>query len=324
MRTVLILNPVAGKSLLAETQEEPESIEEEIRTALRINDIEPEVWHTTIEDPGEGLARKAADEHFDLVIAAGGDGTIHAVASGLIGCDSILGIIPMGTMNNLSHSLGIPLSVEAACAVLARGETRTIDVRQINEQTFLEVAGIGFEASLFPAGEEFKRTGLLSTVRGVIMGLVSLFTFKPTRLKISFDEKKMRPYDAIQVTICNTPYYGVHFQVGPDILMDDGMLDVFIFRHFSKLTYLCHAVSISQGRRVFQPKIVRRRVKALRITSSDPQDIQADGIPRGQTPAIVKIVMGALRVRVSSTPVPGLMDETAHEEEFWQKANTKR
>ena len=111
MRTVLILNPVAGKSLLAETQEAPESIEEEILTALRIYDIEPEVWHTTLEDPGEGLARKAADEHVQMVIAAGGDGTIHAVASGLIGCDSILGIIPMGTMNNLSHSLGIPLSI---------------------------------------------------------------------------------------------------------------------------------------------------------------------------------------------------------------------
>ena len=134
----------------------------------------------------------------------------------------------------------------------------------------------------------------------------------------------MRPYDAIQVTICNAPYYGAHFQVAPDILMDDGMLDVFIFRHVSKLEYLRHAISISQGRRVFQPKIVRRRVKALRITSSDPQDIQADGMPCGSTPAIVKVVKGALRVRVPPTPVPGLRDETAREEDFWQRANTRR
>jgi diacylglycerol kinase (ATP) len=311
MRTVLILNPVAGKSPLAETQEEHKSIEEEIRTALRIYDIEPEVWHTTLEDPGEGLARKAADEHVDLVIAAGGDGTIHAIASGLIWGESILGIIPIGTMNNLAHSLGIPLSVEAACAVLAKGKTRTIDVGQINEQTFLEVAGIGFEASLFPAGEEFKKTSLLSTVRGVIMGLVSLFTFKPTRLNISLDEKITRSYDAIQVTICNAPYYGAHFHVAPDILMDDGMLDVFIFRHFSKLEYLRHAISISQGQRIFQPKILRRRVKSLHIVSSGPLDIQADGMPRGQTPAIVQVVKGALRVRVPSTHAPGLKDLVA-------------
>jgi diacylglycerol kinase (ATP) len=324
MRTVLILNPMAGKSPLADTPEEPKSIEEEILTALRIYDIEPEVWHTTLEDPGEGLARKAADEHVDLVIAAGGDGTIHAVAIGLLWCGSTLGIIPMGTMNNLAHSLGIPLSVEAACAVLARGETCTLDVGEINEQTFLEVAGVGFEASLFPAAEEIKKTGLISTVRGVILGLVSLFTFKPTRLKISFDEKKMRPYDAIQVTICNAPYYGTHFQVAPDILMDDGMLDVFIFRHFSKLEYLRHAVSISQGRRVFQPKILRRRMKALRIASTDPLDIQADGMPRGQTPAVVKVVMGALRVRVPTTHAPGLRDDAALKEGFMHIESSKR
>jgi len=158
----------------------------------------------------------------------------------------------------------------------------------------------------------------------VILGLVSLVTFKPTRLKISLDEKKMRPYDAIQVTICNAPYYGAHFQVGPDILMDDGMLDVFIFRHMSSLAYLRHAVSISQGRRVFQPKIVRRRVKAIRITSSDPLDIQADGIPRGQTPAIVQVVMGALRVRVPSTHVPGLRDDTVLTEDFMHIESRKR
>jgi diacylglycerol kinase (ATP) len=250
----------------------------------------------------------AVDEHVDLVIAAGGDGTLHAVASGLIGGESTLGIIPMGTMNNLAHSLGIPLSVEAACTVLARGETRTIDVGQINKKLFLEVAGTGFEASLFPAGEEFKKTGLLSILHGVIMGLISLFTFKPTRLKISFDEKEVRSYDAIQVTICNAPYYGVHFHVAPDILMDDGMLDVFIFQHFSKLEYLRHAISISQGQRVFQPKILRHRVKSLRIASNNPLDIQADGMPCGQTPAIVKVVRGALRVRVPTNFVPGLKD----------------
>jgi YegS/Rv2252/BmrU family lipid kinase len=316
MRAVLILNPVAGQSLLAETQEESRSIEEEICTALSTYHIEPEVWYTSLEDPGERLARKAVDEHVDLVITAGGDGTIHAVASGLIGAESTLGIIPLGTMNNLAHSLGIPVSVEAACAVLSGGETRSIDAGEMNGQTFLEVAGVGFEASLFPAGEELKKTDLLSTVRGAILGLVSLLTFKPSRLNISFDEKKARPFDAIQVTICNAPYYGAHFQIAPDILMDDGMLDVFIFRRMSSLGYLRHAISFSQKRRVFQPKVLRRRVKALRIASSNPMDMQADGIPRGQTPAVVKVVKGALRVRVPTTPVPGLQRETALEEDF--------
>ena len=312
MRTVLILNPAAGLSHMADSQgivAGSESTEELILAALRTYSIEPEVWYTTPDDPGKGLACKAADEHYDLVIAAGGDGTIHAVASGLIKRDSILGIIPMGTMNNLAHSLGIPLSIEAACAIIGKGTTRILDTGQINEQTFLEVAGVGFEASLFPAAEEIKKSGLVSTLRGVVQGLFTLLTFKTTRLKISFDDKNMRPYDAIQVTVCNAPYYGVHFQVASDILMDDGLLDVFIYKHFSKPEYIKHAISISQGRRVYQPKIIHRRVKSLHVTSSEPLDIHADGLPHGQTPATIHVAAGALHVCVPTANSPGLKDD---------------
>ena len=311
MRTVLIINPTSGVSLLAETHHDiPESNEEMILSALRTYGIEPEVWHTTLEDTGEGMAKKAADEHVDLVIAAGGDGTVHAVARGLIKREPTLAIIPMGTMNNLAHSLGIPLSLEAACAIIARGETRAIDVGIINEQTFLEVAGIGIEALLFPAAEEFKSPGFLPMVRGIIDGLRALLAYKPTKIRISFDDKKARPYQAIQVTICNAPFYGIHFQIAPNILMDDGLLDVVIFKNFSKLEYIRHAMSISQGRRVFQPKITHRRVKSLRISTDHLVEIQADGEPHGHTPAVVTVAPGTLRVRVPTTNVPGLQEES--------------
>jgi len=311
MRTVLIINPTSGVSLLAETHHDiPESNEEMILSALRTYGIEPEVWHTTLEDTGEGMAKKAADEHVDLVIAAGGDGTVHAVARGLIKREPTLAIIPMGTMNNLAHSLGIPLPLEAACAIIAKGETRVIDVGIINEQAFLEVAGIGIEALLFPAAEEFKSPGFLPMVRGVIDGLRVLLTYKATKIGISFDDKKRRPYQAIQVTICNAPFYGIHFQSAPNILMDDGLLDVVIFKNFSKLEYIRHAMSISQGRRVFQPKITHRRVKSLRISTDHPVEIQADGVPHGHTPAVVTVAPGTMRVRVPTTNVPGLQEES--------------
>src|SRR5438874_2752036 len=224
MRTVLILNPTSGDSPLAAIHGTVDSIEATILANLREYDIEPEVWYTTVEDPGEEMAKKAADEHVDLVIAAGGDGTIHSVASGLIKRETTLAIIPMGTMNNLAHSLGIPLPIEAACAIIAKGDTRAIDVGNINGKVFTEVAGIGLEAALFPAAEEIKSPGFISTVRGVLNGLFTLLKFKPTKLKISFDDNTRRTYDAIQITICNAPYYGAHFQVAPDIIMDDGEL----------------------------------------------------------------------------------------------------
>lgn len=309
MKTVLIFNPTSGTSMMAAPSDTADAHEEAILAGLRAYGIEPEVWYTTPEDGGEGLATKAADEHVELVIAAGGDGTIHAVASGLIGRESALGIIALGTMNNLAHSLGIPDTIEEACRTIAEGETRSIDVGKINGQVFIEVAGIGLEAALFPAAEEIKSRGLLSTIRGSIGGLLTLLTFRPIKLKITLDGQEQRHYHAIQVTICNAPYYGAHFHAAPDAVMDDGQLDVVIFRHFSKLEYIKHAISISQGRRDFQPKIRYRRAKTLRIIADREVEIQADGLPHGHTPAEVGITPGALRVRTQAKQAPGLREE---------------
>jgi diacylglycerol kinase (ATP) len=168
MRAMLILNPTSGISTVTTKAMTPEETEAAILAALRSYGIEPEVYYTTPEDTGQGLSTRAAADHTELVIAAGGDGTIHAVAKGLIGTQSALGIIPTGTMNDLARSLSIPETIEAACEVIAQGETHKIDVGDANGQAFFEVAGIGLEARLFPAGEEIKAPGLLSTLRGVI------------------------------------------------------------------------------------------------------------------------------------------------------------
>ncbi len=170
---------------------------------------------------------------------------------------------------------------------------------------------MGLDAALFPAGEEIKSPGLLSTIRGVVSGLITLLNFKPARLRITFDERLRRPYEAIEVTICNAPFHGLRLEVVPNVLMDDGLLDVVIYRNFSKLEYIRHAISISQGRRVYQPKIIHRRVTSLRINSDQPLETHADGVVPGSTPAVVRVVPGALRVRVPGVGAPGL-HESGH------------
>jgi diacylglycerol kinase (ATP) len=301
MRTIVIFNPTAGASALAPQQEHEGTAnqrEAAVVEGLRTYDLEPEVWYTTAEDPGSTLAKKAAAEGADIVVAAGGDGTIHAVASGVIGTKSALGIIALGTMNNLAHSLSIPDTIEAACAIIAKGETKHIDIGTMNEHVFLEVAGIGLIAVLFPAAEEVKSPGWFSTIQGVIDGIRALFSFRPVRMKISLDGHKERIYRALQITVCNAPYYGVHFQVAPGIVMDDGLLDVLIYQNFSKLKFLRHGVSISQGRRIFEPGITRYKAKTLRITADNPVTVHVDGVVYGQTPALISAIAGALRVRV--------------------------
>ena len=306
MRAVLIFNPTSGISTVTEQRMSPEETERTILEGLRESGIEPQVLHTTLEDGGEGMARRAAADGAELVMAAGGDGTIHAVANGLIGTQSILGIIPMGTMNNLAHSLNIPDTIPAACSTVLNGKTRAIDTGKVNDHPFLEVAGVGMEAALFPSAEEIKRPGLFSTLRGALNGLKTVFSYQDACMRIEIDGNKERMYTALQVTICNAPFYGAHLQVAPQILMDDGLLDVVVYSNFSKAEYLCHAVSISQGRRPYQPKIKHLRARALRITSDKSLEIQADGEPLGYTPAEVVVLPASLRIRTSGKEAPGL------------------
>lgn len=305
MHAVLILNPVSGASMLAANEGEGEQYEEHIVAALRKQGIEVEVRQTTAEDPGRGLARQAAEEGADIIIAAGGDGTIHAVAAGLIGTKGILGIIPVGTMNNIARSLQISEDIDEACKIIAAGKTLAIDVGKINDQVFLEVAGIGLEAALFPAAEEIKSKGWISTLRGIFAGLSALFAFQPTRFRIAFDERRSRSYNALQVSVCNTPYYGAHLSFAPDAVMDDGLLDILIYKNFSKLEYLRHAFSISQGKRELVPKITRRKAKSLRIYTDVPIEMHADGVAQGVTPATITVVPGVLRAFVAEKVVAG-------------------
>ncbi len=325
MKSVLILNPTSGISTVSEKRMSPGETERAILEGLRASGIEPQVYHTTPEETGRGLARRAAEDGAELVIAAGGDGTIHAAANGLIGTQSVLGIIPTGTMNNLSRSLNIPETIPAACTAIATGETRAIDVGKINGHIFIEVAGIGLEAALFPAAEEIKSPGLFSTFHGTLSGLRTLLTFKPTHLKITLDTAdahggktrqkrqnagRQRTYSALQVTISNAPYYGAHLRAASGVLMDDGWLDIVIYKDFSKLEYLQHAISISQGRRPYHPKIRHLRVQTMRVDAEQPLEIQADGENIGNTPATLTVLPKALRVRVSGESAPGLRDTT--------------
>jgi YegS/Rv2252/BmrU family lipid kinase len=295
---VLILNPTSGSSVMASDHSAPEEHQVRILAALRTYGIEPTIHYTTPDDTGHGLATQAVEAGVAIVIAAGGDGTLHAVASALIGTKSTLGIIPMGTMNNIAHSLEIPENIEEACAIIATGDTGLIDIGKMNDHVFLEVAGIGIEAVLFPVAEEIKSYGVISTLRGIVDGLKALFAFRPTRFSISFDGRRTRHFRALQISTCNAPYYGAHLQFAPNAVMDDGFLDVLIYRNFSKLAYMRHAMAISRGQHTLEPKVLHRKARSLRIRSQEPAVVHTDGVQQGSTPALITILPGALQVRI--------------------------
>src|SRR6185437_4862381 len=172
-RAKLIINPQSWHGT------EFQDISEHISARLAEHGIQVDVTHTTESEHGTHQAHAAAQEGFELVIAAGGDGTIQEVAKGLLGTKATLGIIPCGTMNNVAHSLYIPEDVDAACELIATGRRKMIDVGMVNGKPFLEVVSIGFEAPLFALGEETRHQGVFGALRAAAGMLGLLWRLQP-------------------------------------------------------------------------------------------------------------------------------------------------
>ncbi|WP_337906908.1 diacylglycerol kinase family protein, partial [Iningainema tapete] len=270
----------------------------EIIAALEAEDIRAELAFTKPDESPALIAQQAVEEGYDMVIVAGGDGTVSEVAKGLLHAPIPLGIVPIGTYNNIARSLNIPMDVNQACFVLAHGQVKSIDVGQANdEHYFFEAAGVGLDATLFPLGEEIKggRWGRMLQAFRLAMD------YQPQRLKIELDRpiaqaqthplpsqrflrreiahKREFKLRAMLVVIANAPYYGAGFMVAPNAIVDDGLINVTIYRKFSKWELVRHFWSISRGQYHYNPKIEIYQVEMVRITSIAKLPVHIDGHP---------------------------------------------
>ncbi len=235
------------------------------------------------------------------VAVAGGDGTAEAVAAALIGTDLPLGLIPAGTYNNFVRSLELPLDPLEACAVIAAGHTRPIDVGFANGRPFFESLGSGLDADLYPMGEEIKSGKLgrlfeffrraylyrpqpftLTLDRPVHKALVhghaneSHHLFRHMR-RITRREIRLK---ALMLTVSNGAYFGMNFAVAPHERMDDGLLTTTVFSRYSKMQLWWHFASIAFGRHEYRPKSIAFRVASLQISGPRELPVHLDGTPQ--------------------------------------------
>lgn len=313
-RIRLIINPVSGN-------DEPNLMKlPEIIAAMDAEGIRADIAFTDPDNSPALIAQKAIEENYELVVVAGGDGTVGEVAKGLLRAPIPLGIIPIGTYNNIARSLSIPTDLVAACQVIATGQIKSIDVGQANnEHYFFEAAGVGLDAALFPIGEEIKggRWGQL------LQAFQLAINYKPQRLRMEFDRpiaearistvkrrfmrkplaRNQLRLSALLVVIANGSYYGTGFTVAPDAAIDDGLLTISIFRNFSKWELMRHFWSISKGQRQYSPKIETYRVGEVKLTSDVKIPVHIDGHPIGELPVTLKAVKDILKVIVPKTTV---------------------
>ncbi len=306
MNIRLIINPTAGPA------DKPDLLNE-IVYALQNQGIEAELCTTTPDEDGEGLAAEAAKAGADLVIVAGGDGTIEAVARGLMHTQTVLGIIPLGTRNNIAASLDIPSDLAKAIQTLVEGERSRFDMGKANHHYFVEVVGVGLEATLFPCGDEVKegiKKNYFTAFKSVFSGIRTFLQFKQHRLVLRLDGRRMRRLRTLQVNICNSPRYGVRFALAPDAKMNDGKLDVIYIDKPSKWDHLRHFFKAMRGERLPHERLNTHKVAKIEIRSYPPLEVHADGQCLGRTPITVEVIPKALWICV---PTPKLLAKFAAE-----------
>lgn len=276
----LIFNPKAETSGKAD-----HGLENVVET-LRLHGIRAQVCLKTSGKVARQCAREAAENNEGLVIAAGGDGTIEDVASQLVGTKTALGILPLGTMNNLARSLGIPQALDEACALIGGGITRQIDAGHVAEgekiQTrfFLETAGLGLTGIAFPAGQDAKKGNWnkLPTAIG------KLFDLQPAPVEIRLDDGQVIRANSQLVTVSNAPLTGPNFLIAPEAKMDDGLLDVAVYDRMGKAELMGYLLESSNGKHADNPKVrfYRARHVVIRSNQEMPAVSDKDAIPEHQ------------------------------------------
>lgn len=268
---------------------------------------QPAVLETTQEDPGTGQARQAVADGAELVIAAGGDGTVRAVAKALTDSAARLGVVPQGTGNLLGRNLGIPTDVEEALEIALAGEDRTIDVGRVigSGEVFTVMAGIGLDAAMVrdaPEGLK-KRVGWLA----YLVGMARALRGKRLKVEIIVDGAEPLRRSARAVLVGNVGQLQGGVDLLPESRPDNGTLDVGILAARGPIEWTAVLVQSLLRR---HPERGDRRLERIsgghiivRTRSAAAREVDGDLLTDGSSLEI-EVLPAALTVRVPAGEAP--------------------
>jgi diacylglycerol kinase family enzyme len=309
IRVKLIVNPGAGNA------SEAANALKLVTGYLKKNGLKASVARAKPKAKATPLARQAIKDGYEIVIAMGGDGTVEAVMRGMVGSKVRLGIIPAGIENNIAKSLGIPINMEEACALIASRKTRKVDVNQVKTGkgknfAFFEMAGIGLTAAMYPVV-----TGAAAEGPSAIQEGTPAPVQKETRPKVilTLDDNNKIEVDSMLVMVSNTPVFGKKFLVTPTDSSQESLLDISVFQDFSKAELLGYYAKMMDGGYSGDGKVLRYQARKLKVRSLPRLNVLADGIEQGKGTVTIKMMPSALRVIAppkSPTPESPVKDES--------------
>ncbi len=273
-----------------------------IEGRLAENGWGPPLWlSTTVDDPGHGMAQQALDAEVDLVLVAGGDGTVRVVCGALANSAATLAIVPSGTGNLLAGNMSIPVDTERALDVALRGRTTTIDILKVTDpdrevQHAAVMCGVGADAAVLnDTNEELKNQ--IGVAAYVIAGLNHVKA-RPFHATVTMDDDEPLVRDASLVMVGNVSDLQAGLTLMPAASASDGVLDVLIAspKNQVELTQMVSAV-LAQSK---EPSTMDRRTgERVRIQLHDEELYELDGDVIGKTTDLTfEVLPGALKLRV--------------------------
>lgn len=229
-------------------------------------------------------ARMAVERRFDLVIAAGGDGTVYEVVNGIAEQKyrPALGIIPAGTTNDFARALGLPRSIPKAVEVIANGTPIPIDVGKINNRYFINIAGGGALTTLTYEVPSKLKT-LLGQLAYYMKGIEKLVFLSPMHVRLEADDRVIDE-EIMMFLIANSNSIGGFEKIAPNAKMDDGLLDCIVLKKTSLPDFIRIATLALKGEHVNDPKVEYFQTRKLVAISNEKVKLNLDGEFGGTLP----------------------------------------
>ncbi|MDE6023326.1 MAG: diacylglycerol kinase family lipid kinase [Muribaculaceae bacterium] len=265
---LLLINPISGTR-------DKKGICELAYSRLKAAGIDLEIAHTQHKGHGAELAKEASAAGKDIVIVAGGDGTVNEVASALMHTGTTLGLIPCGSGNGLARTLGIPMDFDKAIDMIARCKPYAIDCGIVEERPFFCTFGVGFDAVVTEKFACAKRRGKMQYVRSA---LLEYLNFTPDHYALEIDGE-VYTEEALLIAVCNASQYGNNAYIAPRASLADGLLDVTVIRNGSTIDQVMAGIGLLSGQIDKNRIIDTFKAKKIRIARRKDGPAQLDGEP---------------------------------------------
>ncbi len=242
------------------------------------------------------LTASAVRNRIPIVCIGAGDGGLSLAAKHFVGKEATLGVIPLGTGNSLARDLGIPVDIKAAVGIVSEGYKKKIDVGQVHDQVFLNVATVGLTTRIAEAlnDDAKKRFGRAAYLWAIIKGVIKA---RPFSASLTIDGK-LHEFQSVQIVVANGRFHAGPFPVTPGAQIASGHLAGYVLTCTKRTTLLKYAFNLWRHRHVEMSEVFPFEATEIKLTSDPRKRITIDGEIKLRTPAEFRVLPSAINVFV--------------------------